>query len=181
MKYASEALMREHESVLVGLEILEEFVKTMKNTGTADRNDADGIIRYIQLFGDKCHHGKEEGLLFPAMERAGIPNEGGPIGQMLREHAEGRRCIAEMAASTAGGVVDTVRFASAAERYISLIRAHTEKENTVLFPLGYSKIPEWKNQRLLERFAEFEAQVIGEGIHEEMNELFSSIRARYAK
>lgn len=78
MKYASEALMREHESVLVGLEILEEFVKTMKNTGSADRDDADGIIRYIQLFADKCHHGKEEGLLFPAMERAGIPNQAAP-------------------------------------------------------------------------------------------------------
>lgn len=86
-----------------------------------------------------------------------------------------------MVASTAGGVVDTGRFASAAESYISLIRAHTEKENTVLFPLGDSKIPEWKNQRLLERFAEFEAQVIGEGIHEEMNKLFNSIRARYMK
>ena len=34
---------------------------------------------FIKGFADGCHHKKEEGVLFPALEAAGIPAEGGPI------------------------------------------------------------------------------------------------------
>jgi hemerythrin-like domain-containing protein len=37
------------------------------------------------------------------LERAGIPNENGPIGRMLPEHNEGRKYIADMSASIING------------------------------------------------------------------------------
>jgi hemerythrin-like domain-containing protein len=34
-------------------------------------------VGFINGFADKRHHAKEEDLLFPAMEKAGIPRTGG--------------------------------------------------------------------------------------------------------
>jgi hemerythrin-like domain-containing protein len=35
-------------------------------------------MEFLTVFVDKCHHGKEEEFLFPALEAAGIAREGGP-------------------------------------------------------------------------------------------------------
>jgi hemerythrin-like domain-containing protein len=36
------------------------------------------MMEFLSVFADTCHHGKEEDFLFPGLEAAGIPNEGGP-------------------------------------------------------------------------------------------------------
>src|SRR4030065_429878 len=54
---------------------------------------------FIKGFADGCHHKKEEGVLFPAMQAAGVPSEGGPISVMLAEHEQGRRLTAGMRAA----------------------------------------------------------------------------------
>ena len=54
---------------------------------------------FIKGFVDGCHHKKEEGALFPAMQAAGIPGEGGPVGVMLTEHEEGRQLTSLMRAA----------------------------------------------------------------------------------
>jgi hemerythrin-like domain-containing protein len=33
--------------------------------------DPKANIDFLKEFADKCHHGKEEGILFPALEQAG--------------------------------------------------------------------------------------------------------------
>ena len=49
---------------------------------------------FLSIFVDKCHHGKEEEFLFPALEAKGVKREGGPIGVMLHEHEQGRGLVA---------------------------------------------------------------------------------------
>ncbi len=189
MRYASEDLMNEHEGILFGLKILEKMVFMLKEKKAVDVSDAKEMVRFLKLFADKCHHGKEEGLLFPAMEKAGIPNDRGPIGQMLIEHTQGRKYIADMVKSIDadadanndaddGGVLDNC-FIEAAADYIALLRSHINKENMILFPLGDKKIPADVQTQLLSSFEEFEEQVMGKGTHEELHELLSKFERKY--
>ena len=39
------------------------------------------------------HHGKEEEILFPLLEKKGIPADGGSLGVMLMEHGRARALI----------------------------------------------------------------------------------------
>lgn len=55
--------------------------------------DHDRIVQFFQVFADKCHHGKEENLLFPELERSGSPKERGPIAVMLAEHEQGQSFV----------------------------------------------------------------------------------------
>ena len=178
MKFASEDLRREHEGVLFGLSILEKMVETVKKGGALDAADAAEMVNFFRLFADKCHHGKEEGLLFPALVKSGLRNDGGPVGQMLAEHALGRGYIAEMSAC-AEGDFDRDGFAAAARNYIGLLREHISKENTVLFPYSDRTLPTGEQEQLLEQFETFEEQVMGKGTHEELHELLGRLESKY--
>jgi hemerythrin-like domain-containing protein len=91
-----EDLRAEHEGILLMLRILERVCERMVPGGRLDVIHLDQIMELFIVFVDRCHHGKEEEFLFPALEEAGIPREGGPIGVMLKEHAAGRTCVRQM-------------------------------------------------------------------------------------
>ena len=78
------------------------------------------------LTADRCHHGKEEAHLFPAMEARGFLRSGGPTGVMLDEHEQGRACVRGMAdaidAAAAGDAAAQRRFLDHAAGYVGLLR-----------------------------------------------------------
>jgi hemerythrin-like domain-containing protein len=91
-------------------------------------------IDFIATFADAQHHGKEEERLFPALERKGMPREGGPIGVMCDEHVVGRGHVARMREMAAAGDLDGLRAESL--EYAALLRQHIRKEDEVLFVMA---------------------------------------------
>ncbi len=179
MKYASEELKNEHEGILLGLQILEKMAEKAEKGAPLPAEDASEIVEFLKLFADKCHHGKEEGILFPIMERYGIPNERGPIGQMLSEHVEGRKFIQGLSSSISNGTLDTSAFAKNARLYIDLLRAHIQKENNVLFPMGDKLIPESEQQSILKAFDNHESTTMGPGIHDKLHGMLDTFQKKY--
>lgn len=179
MKYASADLIEEHKGILFGLKILEKMTDNIQKSKSQEIGDAEAMINFFQLFADKCHHGKEEGFMFPAMEQAGIPKENGPIAQMLTEHDMGRRLIADMRASITNGILEDVGFARASKDYVDLLRQHIHKEETVLFPLGDKLIPAEQQQKLTEQFERFEEEVMGKGTHEKLHAMLHELEVKY--
>jgi len=180
MKYASEDLKNEHEGILFGLKILEKMVKGLQEGKTIPIEDMKDMTQFLQLFADKCHHGKEEGLMFPAMEKAGIPNAGGPIGEMLSEHEQGRKYIKSMKESVEQSALDKNKWTQNAIDYIKLLRTHIDKENKILFPLADQKIPMEKQAQLIELFEEHEETVMGKGTHEKLHEMLHQFKKKYS-
>jgi len=181
MKYASEVLVNEHEAILFGLEILDQMADMAYEQKGIEVDDINKMAEFFRVYADKCHHGKEEGLLFPAMEKAGIPNEGGPIGAMLYEHNKGRQFIAGMVNSVSDGTLDRNKFIQAASGYIDLLRAHINKENSILFPLGNRMIPGNGQQELLKQFEVYEREAVEEGTHEKYHKLLQELNEKYNK
>src|SRR5512139_3025692 len=131
MSAAIDVLRHEHDAILIALRILDRIAEHA-GKGTLPHPDAAGFIGFLKEFADKCHHGKEEGLLFPALVNAGMSEKQGPVAVMLSEHVEGRQHIQKMEAALAGSL-DGQKFSDAASAYIHLLRAHIDKENNVLF------------------------------------------------
>lgn len=179
MNYASEDLINEHKGILTGLNILEKMVESLKENKKVEIEDIKEMVNFIKLFADKCHHGKEEGLLFPAMEKAGIQNENGPIGELLAEHITGRKYVTQMLDSMEDGHLKKEEFIQAATDYITLLRAHIIKENTDVFPMGDKLIPSEEQKRLIEQFEEFEETVMGKGTHEKLHEMLHQFKNKY--
>lgn len=133
------------------------------------------MLDFFRNFADRCHHAKEEKLLFVKMEERGVPVRGGPIGVMLQEHDEGRRrvrAVAEalpQARSGQASALSTVR--SNLLAYIQLLRAHIDKEDNVLYPMADRLFTPEDQRALTEAFEKVEAEEIGEGVHERYHQL----------
>jgi len=176
---ASEDLRKEHELIKAALNVLEKAVTKIRLNENVDTTDLKELVDFLIVFADKCHHGKEETYYFPALEKAGIPKEGGPIGVMLNEHDQGRSYIRQMKESVSGESADMQAFAKAAVSYITLMRNHIDKENNILFMMGDQRMPEETQMELLEKFGEHEYTVIGEGKHEELHSFLEKLEQKY--
>ncbi|MDA8189522.1 MAG: hemerythrin domain-containing protein, partial [Dehalococcoidales bacterium] len=99
MMSATAALKQEHRVIEKMLKVLFAATQRLQAGEDVDPEILRKAVDFIRNFADRCHHGKEEDNLFPAMESRGVPKFGGPIGIMLVEHDEGRRHVRELAAA----------------------------------------------------------------------------------
>jgi hemerythrin-like domain-containing protein len=179
----TDQLKEEHEGILLMLKILESVSAKLEAGEAVNQEHPQRIVEFFRVFADKCHHGKEEDLLFPEMEKSGIPRERGPIGVMLMEHEQGRGYVRGMGDSALrygkGEASAGAEFARNGINYISLLRGHIEKENQILFPMGERVIPVEKQEELVDAFERLEREKIGEGTHEEFHRLLNELRGIY--
>ena len=179
---ATKQLRAEHEGILTMLEILEKISGQMASGKAANLDHLEKIIEFLSVFADQCHHGKEENILFPALEKMGIPREGGPIGVMLNEHDQGREHIRAMRKALGelkegrDGAEDFVR---AAKGYIELLRNHILKENDVLFVMAEESLSGEEQKRLSDAFETMEREKIGVGRHEAFHRLMDELTGIY--
>lgn len=180
---ATQVLVEEHEGIRLMLRILGKVCDRLEAGEAIDADHLAQIVEFLQVFADQCHHAKEEELLFPAMEAAGVPREQGPIGVMLYEHTLGRGYVSSMAetlaAYRAGEEAQAAAFASHARNYIALLTQHIEKENNILFPMADRTLSEQIQARLVEQFDDVERERIGPGRHEAFHEMMSDLEAVY--
>ncbi len=171
-------LEHEHEAILFGIGLLEKALAEAIGGDTDAKADLPELVRFLKGFADTCHHGKEEGILFPAMEAAGIPKDGGPIGVMLDEHDRGRAFVAGMRTAMETG--DWAgEFSRNAAGFAQLLRAHIDKENGVLFPMGKNALGDARLEAMGADFDRFEETVMGKGEHERLHAMLDGFSAKY--
>jgi hemerythrin-like domain-containing protein len=179
---ATQQLKDEHQGIKIVFRILEKICEKLKADATLNTDHFEGILEFFEVFVDKCHHGKEEYLLFPALEEAGIPRQG-PIAVMLSEHVMGRnyvRAISEAYSGyKAGNMSASVGLIENAEGYISLMLVHIDKEDNMLYPMADSLFSKEKQELLYDGFEKIEIERIGIGKHEEFHGLIDKLSKIY--
>ena len=171
----TEILKHEHQIILMVLKGAEREGNAARKKGACDAQTVEKMADFFKMFVDRCHHAKEERHLFPALERHGVPKEGGPLGVMLSEHEEGRGYVRAIAAALPG--LKAGRNAAAAQladgllAYTTLLRAHIDKEERVLFAMADRLLTPKECQDMVKAFDKVETEEIGEGVHEKYHQL----------
>jgi len=185
MPQATQILRQEHDAILKMLEAAEEAVRRIDAGGLIRRETLSGMSEFFRLFADKCHHAKEEDLLFPLLESRGMSRAGGPTGVMMHEHVEGRAFVRQMAeASEASnwGEESQKKWAVAARGYIELLRQHIFKENNILFAMAERMLTSQEQEELGTQFESAELEKLGAGtrerLHTMMGELIAELTAQ---
>ena len=175
----TEELIKEHEAILAMLGVLRRVCERLESGSEVETAHLGQVVEFLQGFADRTHHGKEEALLFPAMEAAGIPREGGPIGIMLHEHEVGRGLVRKMAAAgeevQSGSQGAAKAYSENARQSIAFRAQHIDKENHVLFPMADQVVPARKMKALVTGFTQVNTEKIGldaiAGYHQLLREL----------
>jgi hemerythrin-like domain-containing protein len=180
---STQVLKEEHGGIKIMLGILGTACDRLESGQAVPGTDLERILEFLKVFVDRCHHAKEEDFLFPALERTGIPREGGPIGVMLSEHVKGREFIRGMS-DTAEGCSKGERaavekFTFYARGYTELLLEHIEKEDEILYPMADGRLDDAVDRTLMEEFERVEEERVGHGKHEEFHRLMEELQKSY--
>jgi hemerythrin-like domain-containing protein len=185
MTTATETLRHEHDAILRMLDATEETARQLTAGGPVEPHVLEGLLEFFRLFADRCHHGKEEDLLFPKLAEKGLPRNMGPIGVMLLEHDQGRALVKQMTHAAAdyqaGRDGSAARWAEAARAYTILLREHIAKENNILFVMAERMLSAEEQQELSAQFEAVELEKMGAGTQERLHALMDQLCAEIWK
>lgn len=156
------ALVDEHCLILRMITLLEQnATRTAQGSYSSWRFYLDGVD-FIRNYADRFHHAKEEGVLFEALVKNGMPRENSPVAAMLMEHDQGRKFVLAMEAAARealdGDPGREHEIARNALAYAALLRDHITKEDSILYPLAERLIPEAMRREVLEGYREAEVE-----------------------
>jgi hemerythrin-like domain-containing protein len=181
----TQQLIDEHECIKSMLNIIEKIVNDIEKGEELNTEHFEKIIDFIKGFADKNHHHKEEDILFPAMVKQGIPNEGGPIAVMLHEHQSGRNYVKGMSEAfddfKNGNKTAINNVVSNAINYVQLLRNHIEKENNILFKMAEKVLNEEEQQKIFDAFEKVEEDNIGISHYSGYHQLLVKLKGIYLK
>ncbi len=186
MMKATEILSSEHKVILQVLECLQAIAAGAEKAGKIAGDsalDAKDAIDFIQTFADRCHHGKEEDVLFKMMEDRGFPVNGGPTYVMRMEHDQGRALVRAMKESLSlaseGNPAAVKTFVQSAQGFADLLSSHIDKEDTILYPMANQAMSDEDQKTVLTRFADVEQNHMGAGVHEKYLGIAKKLGAQY--
>jgi hemerythrin-like domain-containing protein len=129
-----DVLLGEHRTILRVLDEVERESRRVENGAPLRESFWRDLLHFCDEFDSNLHHHKEEQLLFPALERAGLSPCSGPTAVLRDEHLRSQfwRTRIEQAMVAR----DRARLTAASGSYLDLVRTHVLKENQILFPLA---------------------------------------------
>jgi len=149
---ATTALRSEHDHILAMIACLRAACDVAGERGAFEGEFFQTGVEFIRNYADAWHHAKEEELLFPALEAAGMPRHGGPIAVMLQEHELGRSYVREIAnhldAASNGDGASRSTVLQFTLAYADLLTQHIQKENNILFNMADQFLPPEEHARL---------------------------------
>lgn len=145
--YIFEVLYKEHENIHAFTDKLEQMAIDFMEKNEISFEAYEEAIDFIKMYADKCHHQKEEQVLFKAMlENLGemannLINHG-----MIVEHNLARLYVWELeealkAYKQTPTTVLKLKILTTTMSYVYLLRRHIHKENNAVYPYAKKNLP----------------------------------------
>lgn len=181
--YPTQFLDAEHrviERVLAAFGVMTDRLSAGEEV---DRVDVTDALCFFRVFADLAHHAKEEELLFPALEAAGLPRRAGPTSVMREEHDAGRGLIVELEQVAADAVegpgIERTRFVEVARRFVQLLHDHIRKEDRILFPMADQMLDPATRRHLVDAFRQLHEDEAEESEHARQLAVAERLSTRY--
>jgi len=160
-------LMQEHRVIERMIAILRRELDTMAHEHRVDSSLIDQATDFIRTYADRCHHGKEEDILFRRLADKDLdPDLAEAMADLIADHVRGRVLTRELMAANEwhrrgdGNAFDIiVRVTSELVEFYPL---HIEKEDRHFFKPAFEYFSDSEQAQMLEDFDEFERRVLHE-------------------
>ncbi len=171
-------LMIEHRWIERMIQLMARELARLEETGRADVEFLDAAVDFIRTYADRCHHGKEEDILFKALREKNLtPELKRILEELIREHAWGRKTVGSLVqarkqyASGETAALDTLR--RLLGELVEFYPRHIEKEDKHFFLPVMEYFSQAEKDALLEAGYDFDRQLI----HEKYRHLVQEMEA----
>lgn len=177
----TEELKEEHRLIERMLAIASAAADKLDRGESVDPEVFEGAAEFFREFADKCHHAREERLLFQRMVEKGMPSDSGPIAVMLHEHEEGRAHVRSIAELAKGKRLESDRreLVRHVREYVDLLTHHIQKEDNILYSIADDMLAPEDVDSLEKEFREVEEKVIGPGVHQRYQRMIEEWERRF--
>ncbi len=184
MVKGTEMLKDEHANILRVLAAAESLANRLEQGERVPQATLQDVLEFFHIFVGKCHDGKENEILFPALINKGILQKTNPMGHLLKEHKRGWSLLHKLGDATYDMQFRTTeaaqRWAHAARNYVEFLRRHIEEENELLLPEAEKVLGTEEQEALSSEFDKFQAVRIGLPIHDRMRRMVEDLAGRLA-
>lgn len=154
-------LMIEHRLIERMIRLMERELKVMEETGQVRIDFVDKMVDFVRSYADRCHHGKEEDILFKELQGKQISDlHRQVIDELIQEHIQGRFLTGEIIeakqdyrSENKEGVSSLVEPLRA---LVSFYPRHIEKEDKHFFIPCMGYFSKAEQEEMLSRFLEFD-------------------------
>ena len=152
-------LREDHGRIMKLFAVWQKILGESNHTDQAIHEALAKCINFVELFIDRCHHGKEDEILFPAMTSSKNPEITSLVHELRSEHQTGRSLLKAIklefkaSAEPNGSPVSLIQLS---HRYIDLFRKHIRRENAQLLPLIKKCISTKALERIAAQFKQYD-------------------------
>ncbi|MEW6586413.1 MAG: hemerythrin domain-containing protein [Nitrospirota bacterium] len=160
-------LMIEHRLIERMIKVMERELLRIEDTGKGDPGAVDTLVDFFTTYADRCHHGKEEDILFRDLRKKSISAEHEKImNDLIADHEFGRTTTKKMAdanVACAGGDEKSVSIViDCMKSLLGLYPPHIEKEDRHFFLPVMKYFTKEEQDVMLEEEYEFDMNMIHE-------------------
>lgn len=156
------SLTHEHIYILKVVNALDVIGREIEKGKAIELELFPKVVRFMREFADKCHHAKEEAVLFPAMEDKGVPKTGCPLSALRSEHVKGRTLVAALETATGPSFIDSddarKEICGVIKNIAHLYPDHIWKEDAMVFPMTETMFTEDEFAKMADAFEQAESE-----------------------
>ena len=169
-------LMIEHRLIERMIAVMNKAVEKFETDNKADTRLIDEAIDFVKVYADKCHHGKEEDILFrELMKKKLTPELEKILKELIVEHVHGRRLVKKLSeenqryangdGNSLCGIIENAK--TLTEFYVG----HIEKEDKHFFIPCMQYFSQEEQDKMLAEMWEFDRMMI----HKKYTEVVSTL------
>ncbi len=158
-------LMIEHRLVERMIRLLKRELEKVGRLKKADPVFIDIAIDFIKNYADRCHHGKEEDILFRDLAKKGLSDDHrGIMDELLEEHNRARKATKSLVegkeryltgdSDALNDIVDAITW------LVNFYPVHIEKEDRQFFMPAMGYFTKQEQDAMLQEFYEFDRNLI---------------------
>lgn len=160
-------LMIEHRLIERMIRLMLKEYDRMEEDNRANVEFLNNALDFLEIYADRCHHGKEEDILFRELENKKLSSEHRRMmNELIEEHGIARNSVARLRhakSKYAGGDLDQVDLIrSTTNDLIQLYPAHIIKEDKYFFLPVMEYFSKDEQESMLNEFREFDRSLIHE-------------------
>jgi len=169
-------LMIEHRLIEQLIAILDDHVKKVTDANQIDLSLIDRGVEFLRRYADRCHHGKEEDILFQALQEKELNSTHKNIlDELVHEHSLAREAVGNLAlasekaaAGDANAYTDIVKMV---EKIAALYPPHIEKEDKHFFIPVMDYFSKSEQDEMMLKFLEADQKLLYENYYLMVNGL----------
>jgi hemerythrin-like domain-containing protein len=160
-------LMKEHRLIERMVYLVKLEVDRLKNEKGVNVDFIHTVIDFFRTYADRCHHGKEEDILFRELKKKKLSDKHQKtMNELIEDHKKGRQYIKELECGYRnyldGDPKEVCSIRAALEEIIRLYPQHIDKEDKHFFLEVMDYFSNKENQSLLGEENKFDQNIIHE-------------------